>query len=124
MLLGLFLLAIVAQFLTAGYALFAEPGEFELHENIGFTIAHLLPLLILIATIVFWRGGPQLWMGVAIGVLGLIQPVLSSVGDWAGVFHPLNALVLFALSQWLLRHDRRMLSAEALPAAGGTTLAR
>ena len=123
MLLGLFLLAIVAQFLTAGYALFTE-ANFDLHENIGFTIAHLLPLLILIATIVLWRGGPQLWIGLAIGVLGLVQPALATIGDWAGVFHPLNALVMFTLSQWLVRHDRRLLSAEALPAAGETTTAR
>ena len=123
MLLGLFLLAIVAQFLTAGYALF-EDGDFDLHEGIGFTIAHLLPLLILIATIVLWRRGTQLWIGIAIGILGLVQPVLPEIGDWAGVFHPLNALVMFVLSQWLLRHDRRMLSAEALPPAGGTTIAR
>ena len=121
-LLGLFLLAILAQFLTAGYGLFK--GSFDLHEGIGWTIAHLLPLLILIATVVLWRGGTQLWIGLAIGILGIIQPILGESGDWAGVVHPLNALVMFTLSQWLLRHDRRLLGAEALPAAGETSVAR
>jgi hypothetical protein len=122
-LLGLFLIAIVAQFLTAGYALF-EGGDFGLHEGIGFSIAHALPLLILITTIVFWRAGTQLWMALAIGILGLVQPVLPEIGGWAAVLHPLNALVLFALSQWLLRHDRRLLNAGALPAASEIPAAR
>ncbi len=122
-LLALFLIAIVAQFLTAGYALF-EDGDFDLHEGIGFTIAHALPVLILIATIVYWRGGTQLWLGLAIGILGLLQPVLPEIGGWVAVVHPLNALVMFTLSQWLLRHDRRLLNAAALPAAGETTAAR
>ena len=121
---ALFLIVIVVQFLTIGYGLFKSSDGIDLHEGIGYTIAHLLPLLILIATIVLWRGGKQLVMALVLSVLGLIQPVLASVGDWAGVFHPLTAAVMFGLGQWLLAHDRQLLRAEPLPAAGETQPAR
>ena len=124
MLLALFLVVIVVQFLTIGYWQFRDSDAIDVHETIGFTIAHLLPLLILIATIVLWRGGTQLAIALAVSILGLVQPVLAGVGDWAGVFHPLNALVMFVLGQWLLRHDRGLLRAEPLPAAGETQPAR
>jgi len=114
----LFLIVIVVQFLPAGYGSFE--GAFGQHEGVGWTIGHFTPLLILVATAVLARGGTQLWVAIALGVLGLIQPILADAGSWAGVVHPLNALVMFLLAQWLARHDRRLLTAPALPAPGAT----
>ena len=116
----LFLVGIVVQFLAAGYGLFADPGNFDLHEGLGFTVMHWIPILILIAGLLIWRPRPELLLSVAIGVLGFIQPILAGAGDWAGVFHPLNALVLFFLTYRLVDYDRRTLRRAELPAAGET----
>jgi Family of unknown function (DUF6220) len=111
---ALYLLGIVAQFLLAGYGFFE--GDWDAHEGLGWSIMHGLPLLILIATLVIWRRGPDLWLALAIGALGIAQPFLASAGEWAGVFHPFVALVLFMLAQLLLRYDRRALRTPALRA--------
>jgi hypothetical protein len=116
----LFLIGIVVQFIAAGYGMFADPGNFDLHEGLGFTIMHLLPVLILIAGLIAWRPFDELGLSVAIGILGFIQPILAGIGDWAGVFHPLNALVLFFLTYRLTERDWRTLRRPELPAAGET----
>jgi hypothetical protein len=113
----------VVQFISAGYGMFADPGNFDLHEGLGFTIMHLLPLLILIAGLIVWRPFDELGLTVAIGVLGLIQPILAGIGDWAGVFHPLNALVLAFLTHRLTDRDWRALRRAELPPAGETRTA-
>ncbi len=116
----LFLIGIVVQFIAAGYGMFADPGNFDLHEGLGFTIMHWIPILILIAGLVIWRPLDELLLSVAIGVLGFVQPILAGAGDWAGVFHPLNALVLFGLTFALAQRDWRTLRRAELPAAGET----
>jgi hypothetical protein len=65
---------------------------------------HGIPLLVLIATLVPWRG-TQLWLALALGVLGIVQPLLAAAEGWAGVVHPLTALILFLLGQAVLRCD-------------------
>ncbi len=102
-LIGLFLIGIVVQFVAAGYGLFE--GTFDFHEGLGWTLMHWIPVLVLIATLVLWRGGTQLWLALALGVLGIVQPILAAEGGWLGVVHPLVALVLFLLGQALLRRD-------------------
>ncbi len=116
----LFLVGIVVQFIAAGYGMWADPGNFDLHEGLGFTIMHWIPILILIAGLVIWRPLDELLLSVAIGVLGFVQPILAGVGDWAGVFHPLNALILFGLTLVLTQRDWRTLRRAELPAAGET----
>src|SRR5919202_387288 len=112
----LYLAGIVVQFVLAGYGFFE--GKWGAHEGLGWSLMHGLPALILIATLVLWRRGPDFWLGVVIGVLGIVQPFLAAAGGWAGVFHPVNALVLFMLAHVLLRFDRRAVRAPALPASG------
>jgi hypothetical protein len=99
----LYLVGIVIQFIAAGYGFFE--GNFDFHEGLGWTLMHGIPLLVLIATLVLWRGGTQLWLALALGVLGIAQPLLAAAEGWAGVVHPLTALVLFLLGQALLRRD-------------------
>ena len=99
----LYLVGIVVQFLAAGYGFFG--GNFDLHEGLGWSLMHGIPLLVLIATLVLWRGGAQLWLALGLGALGIVQPFLAAAGGSAGVLHPLNALVLFLLGQALLRRD-------------------
>jgi hypothetical protein len=102
-LVALYLIGIVVQFLAAGYGFFK--GDFDLHEGLGWSVMHAIPLLVLIATLVLWQGGTQLWVAVVLGVLGIAQPFLASAAGWAGVFHPVVALVLFLLGHDLLRRD-------------------
>ena len=100
---ALYLIGIIVQFIAAGYGFFE--GTFDFHESLGWTLMHALPLLILLATLVLWRGGAQLWLALALGILGIVQPFLAAAGGMAGVVHPLTALVLFLLCQALLRRD-------------------
>jgi hypothetical protein len=119
---ALYLVGIVVQFLAAGYGFFE--GTFEFHEGLGWTVMHAIPLLILIATLVLWRGGTQLWLALALGILGLAQPVFAAAGGIAGVVHPLTALVLFVLGQALLRRDLdQVRGATPAPATAETTAA-
>ncbi len=111
---AIYLAGIVVQFLLAGYGFFE--GKWGAHEGLGWSLMHGLPLLTLIVTLVIWRRGSDLWLALAVGVLGIAQPFLASAGGWAGVFHPLNALVLFVLAHLLLRHDLRAVRAPALAA--------
>ncbi len=112
-LLALYLVGIVVQFIAAGYGFFE--GNFDFHEGLGWTLMHLIPLLILVATLVLWRGGTQLWLALAIGVLGIAQPILAAAESWAGVIHPLVALILFVLSQALLQRDLRSVRLDSGP---------
>lgn len=119
-LVALYLVGIVVQFIAAGYGFF--DGTFDFHESLGWTLMHAIPLLVLVATLVLWRGGTQLWLALALGVLGIVQPMLAAAGGSAGVVHPLNALVLFVLGQALLRRDLEQVRGPAsAPAVGETT---
>ncbi len=119
-LVGLYLVGIVVQFLAAGYGFFE--GNFDFHEGLGWTLMHWVPVLVLVATLVLWRGGTQLWLALALAVLGIVQPMLAAAGEWLGVVHPLVALVLFLLGQALLRRDLDTVrGAPSARAEAGTT---
>ncbi len=119
-LVALYLVGIVVQFLAAGYGFFE--GDFGFHEGLGWTLMHLIPALALVATLVLWRGGTQLWLALALGILGIVQPMLAAAGDWLGIVHPLVALVLFLLGQALLRRDLDAVrGAPSARAEAGTT---
>ena len=119
-LLALYLVGIVIQFIAAGYGFFE--GSFDFHEDLGWTAMHGIPVLVLVATLVVWQGGMQLWLALALGVLGILQPMLAAAEGWLGVFHPLIALVLFLLGQALLRRDLEdVRGTPSTPAATKTT---
>jgi hypothetical protein len=118
---ALYLVGIVVQFIAAGYGFFE--GNFDFHEGLGWSLMHGIPLLALIATLVLWRGGTQLWLALALGALGIAQPFLASAGGWVAVFHPLVALVLFLLGQALLRRDLEHVRGATLAPAASTTTA-
>jgi hypothetical protein len=118
---ALYLLGIVVQFVLAGYGFFE--GRWGAHEGLGWSVMHALPLLILIATLVIWRRGPDLGLALAVGGLGIAQPFLAAAGGWAGVFHPLNALVIFMLAHVLIRYDRRAVRRHAMHTDDGAVTA-
>ncbi len=118
---GLVLVGVLVQFVSAGYGFFV--GGFDFHEDLGWAI-HLLPVLLMIAGLIVWRPRGDLILSIAIGVVGFLQPILVQIGDWAAVFHPLNALVLFFLTHVLFRRDLVAVRARALPSAGAVDLPR
>ena len=100
---------ILAQFLTAGLALFGETGTWDLHAGLGAGLA--LPVLCLAggAIAVPRLRGFGWWAGLA-ALLYLLQVALAA-GDASRslAFHPVNgALLLIASLVLLAKIERRL----------------
>ena len=99
---GLFLLAVVVQILTAGFAIFGATS-FDLHENLGFTLTHGLSILIFLAALVAWIEPINLALAFLIGALTTVQVFLPEIDNrWIAGLHPVNALLIFLLALVLL----------------------
>jgi hypothetical protein len=99
---GLFLLAVVVQILTAGFAIFGATS-FDLHENLGFTLTHGLSILIFLAALVAWIEPSNLGLAFLIGALTTVQVFLPEIDNrWIAGLHPVNALLIFLLALLLL----------------------
>ena len=87
-----FAAGIVLQVFFIGLGLFAGSENLELHRNFGW-ILHLAPLLILVAAAVAGAGRTR--------ILVWIVPILAAVRTdlpMVAAFHPVGALLAFALS--------------------------
>jgi hypothetical protein len=103
---GLFLLAVVVQILTAGFAIFGATS-FDLHENLGFTLTHGLSILIFLAALVAWIEPSNLALAFLIGALTTVQVFLPEIDNrWIAGLHPVNALLIFLLALLLLARVR------------------
>jgi Family of unknown function (DUF6220) len=99
---GLFLVAVVAQILTAGFGIFGATS-LDLHEDLGFTLTHGLSILVFLAALVAWIGRRDLALAFLIGVLTTIQVFLPELDNrWIAGLHPVNALLIFLLALVLL----------------------
>lgn len=102
----LFMLAVVVEFLTAGFGMFGATS-LGLHEDLGFSLALGLAILVFLASLAAWSDRSMLALGFLIGALTTIQVVLpTSDSGWVAGLHPVNALVLFLLAYVLLRRAR------------------
>lgn len=102
---ALFMLAVVAEFLTAGFGLFGATS-LDLHEDLG-PVTLVLAILIFLASLFARVGRNGLALGFLIGALTVIQVLLpTSDNRWVAGLHPVNALVLFLLAHALLRRAR------------------
>jgi hypothetical protein len=113
----LFLIGIAVQFFLAGLALFGET-DWDAHEELGFTLMHLLSLLAFVIALIGWL--PRGWMDIGLSflVFGLttLQVALPSIDTgWIAAFHPLLALVLFLLAHQISNRDWRLLRMRELP---------
>ncbi len=118
--LALFQLGVVVQFLLAGFAIFGAMS-FDPHEMLGFTVLHLLSLLVFLFALLGWIGRNQILLSALLFVLATVQIALpASDNGWLAGLHPLSALVLFVLTHYLMRHSRERVMQRALPAAGQT----
>jgi bacteriorhodopsin len=95
-----FVAGIVLQVFFIGLGLFVGSENLELHRNFGW-ILHLAPLLILVAAAAAGAGRTRIVQAVALVVVVWIVPILAAVRTdlpMVAAFHPVGALLAFALS--------------------------
>ena len=95
----LFVLAVALQFLFAG--LFVLGGEsMDPHVEMGFTVLHLIPILMFVAALIGRMGRVTIGMTFVLFVLVFIQPIFADEEldpQWIRSLHVLNALFIFML---------------------------
>jgi hypothetical protein len=112
----LFVLAVAVQFFLAGLGTLG--GEsIEAHRIWGFSVMHLIPILMLIAGTAGKAGVPYVGLTVVLLVLVFIQSLWADEGldpQWLRSFHIFDALLIFGLGHYLAqRATRLMRGAEA-----------
>ena len=113
---ALIFVAVIVQIGAAGYGAFYaahkldDKGSFMTHKqwDHGFsfhggfgTILVIAMILLLVFGLLARLGRPAIWWPLALAVLGVIQILLAGLGTSSpafGVLHPINAVVLFAIS--------------------------
>ena len=102
----LFLAGLVFQVYLVGQSLFVDPRDWAVHAGWGWTVAHGLPLLILISAALSRLGRRRWGVLAAFLVSAGIQPFLPELRDTnptLAALHPINAVLLVALTLWLLQ---------------------
>jgi hypothetical protein len=107
----LFFLGVIVQFFLVGYGLFAmkhganidKASSLNAHRDFGWILTEFGAGLMLILVLLAWPA-PRKLLGfwILLCVLAFpVQPILAASGyhhKWVGMFHPVNALLLLALS--------------------------
>ena len=113
----LWVAAIIVQVFLAGQAIanLGGSGDFTTHIGFGYTIG-IVQLVVLILSFPARMSGRDKW--ISAGILGLyivqtLLPGLKSVSPLISALHPLNAMLLFAVSIWYARHAWRIASMPA-----------
>lgn len=113
----LWVAAIIVQVFLAGHAIanLGGSGDFTTHIGVGYAIG-IAQFVVLILAFPARMSGRDKWTSA--GILGLyvvqtLLPSLKSVSPLIAAFHPLNAMLLFAVSIWYARHARRIASKPA-----------
>lgn len=96
----------VQVYLIGAYVFGAGKGALDAHKGVGFAL-HTGEVLLLIAALAAWLPRPDLWLSLALAVVGTAQIALASADRWAGGLHPLFALVVLALAFVLAQHGVR-----------------
>jgi hypothetical protein len=126
----IFLLGVIVQFFLVGVGLFGmrdgatidDAKSLDAHRAFGFILADGGALLMLVLVLLAWPT-PRRLLGlwILLAVLAFVQPVLADFHhQWVGMFHPVNALLLFGLSGYLVRYawsTRKRAGGSAEPAA-------
>ena len=113
----LWVAAIIVQVFLAGQAIanLGGSGDFTTHIGVGYTIG-IVQLVTLVVAFPAGMSVRDKW--ISAGILGLyivqtLLPGLRSVSPLISALHPLNAMVLFAVSVWYARHAWRIASMPA-----------
>ena len=114
----LFVAAIVVQVFLIGAALreLGGSGNFSDHINFGYTYVGIAALLVVLTAVIARAGRRAIGISVGLLVLYIVQTSLPYAKEsipWIAALHPVNALVLFALSIWYARRAWQASSAAA-----------
>lgn len=110
-LVSLYFLGVVVQFFLVGLGLFGmkagsnidDAHSLNPHRDFGFILIDFGGALLLLSTLIAWQKPLPRKVGlyVVLCLLGILQGILATVGfhhKFVGMFHPVNALLLFGLS--------------------------
>lgn len=131
----IFFLGVVVQFFLVGYGLFAmkhgatidNAKSLDSHRGLGWILATYGGPLMLILVLLAWPARRLLGAWALLAVLAFFQPILAESGyhHWGlGMFHPVNAVILLALSgrlahyAWTTGKSREAAEAPAAVPAG------
>ena len=102
---GITMLLIVLQFFLAGVGIFGA-GDIELHRSVGYLIAVLAALLLLLA-LAGTLGRERILFSTALLVLMIVQiALIESDEPWVMAFHPLNGLLILGAGSQMMRYGR------------------
>lgn len=133
-LIGLFVLAILAQAYLAGRVVFgaeaaSTDAEESTHAALGWPLAHMFAPLVLLASFFTWGGWRFAATSIAWGLAAFGLPVLAEMAledgnSSAGAFHPPLAVLLFGLSLWLTWKGYQLAMERPAPAPAAPSAAR
>ena len=114
----LFVASIIVQVFLIGAALRELGGSGNLtdHINFGYTYVGIAALLVVVTAVIARAGRRAIGISVGLLVLYVVQTSLPYAKEsipWIAALHPVNALVLFALSIWYARRAWQASSAVA-----------
>ena len=106
---ALFFVGEIVQFFLVGYGLFAmkhgatidNAKSLDAHRGLGWILSEFGSVLMLILVLLAWPARRLLLAWILLAVLAFFQAILAAAGyhHWGlGMFHPVNAIILLALS--------------------------
>jgi hypothetical protein len=116
----LFMAAIVVQVYFAGLLLFGQEGGQGLHETTGYILGTAGALFLLLPALAR-AGTSAIIVGVVLALITFFQPNLTFARDDSpliAALHPVNALLIVALSVWMVRRGTDLVRQERGQAAG------
>lgn len=128
---AVFFLGVVVQFFLVGVGLFGmkhgatidNAKSLDPHRGLGWILSEFGAILILLLALIAWPQRKLLGAWILLAVLAFVQAPLASSGyhhKWLGMFHPVNAVILLALSGRLAHYawttGRKTSAVEAAPA--------
>ncbi|HEY2741146.1 MAG TPA: hypothetical protein VGI69_03065 [Gaiellaceae bacterium] len=130
----IFFIGVVVQFFLVGYGLFAmkhgatidDAKSLDPHRGLGWILSTYGGPLMLILVLLAWPARRLLVAWILLAVLAFFQAILAAAGyhHWGlGMFHPVNAVILLALSGRLAHYawtTRKADQSAELPAAAPT----
>jgi hypothetical protein len=131
----LFFIGVVVQFFLVGYGLFAmkhgatidNAKSLDAHRGLGFILSDFGAILMLILVLLAWPARRLLVAWIVLSVLAFVQAILATEGykHWGlGMFHPVNAIILLALSgrlahyAWTTGRQEKTMEAPAVAPSG------
>lgn len=112
---AVFFLGVVVQFFLVGIGLFGmkhgatidNAKSLDPHRGLGWILSEFGSGLMLILVLVAWPARRLLAAWILLAVLAFVQAILAASGfhhKWVGMFHPVNAVILLALSGGLAHY--------------------